>query len=81
MSNQSSIDNYINLAERVSKPKISTKLEYWQRQATLLAEKCKKTMVVTNDGGNLQVWSKFIADKCGAEYGFIAEYGGNENVN
>jgi hypothetical protein len=81
MNNQSAIDKFINLAERLSKPKVSSQLEYWQGQATLLADKCKKTMVVTNDGGNFQVWHKNIADRCGAEYGFIAEYvGGNQNA-
>jgi hypothetical protein len=82
VDNKSAIDKFINLAERLDKPKISEQQEYWQGQAIVLADKCKKTMVVTNDDGNLQVWSKFIADRCGAKYEYIAEYnGGNENVN
>lgn len=57
-------------------PNLSAKQEYWRGQADNQALKANKPMVVVNNGGSCQVWNKSIADKCGAEYDYVA--GGNK---
>jgi len=77
--NEQAKTTYINLAERMDKPKISKQQQYWQERADSLYMLTKKTMVVVSLGhDNWQVWGKNIADKCGAEY--VYETGGSDNV-
>ena len=74
-SHSKEVNDYINLAEKTSelpKDKLTAKQEYWRGQADQLALKANKPMVVVNNGGSCQVWNKSVADKCGAEYDYVA---------
>jgi hypothetical protein len=65
------IAKYINLAERLDKPKLSAEQEYWQGRADSLALSQKRSMAVIKIDGHHQIWS---LAKAGKDYVYVAEY-------
>ena len=79
MSEQQAIEKYIAMGERLSNS--TSKSQYWHDRADELAVKCKASMAVVKVGDHYQVWNKSIADKCGADCDYIAEYKEDNNAD
>lgn len=81
MTEQQAIERYKALGDRLSAPNVTSKSQYWQDRADELALKCKASLAVVRIGDHYQVWNKTIADKCGADYEYIAEYKEDNNAD